>query len=106
VLHDMRQTELRWPTFESDGDTETGDGTSIRAPIVGRVAKVFVKSGEAVAKGSRIAIVEAMKMEHVLHAPREGVVSKVAVAEGQQVELGTLIATLGAPDGAQRAERT
>jgi 3-methylcrotonyl-CoA carboxylase alpha subunit len=106
VLHDMRQTELRWPTFESDTDTETGDGTSIRAPIVGRVAKVFVKAGEAVAKGSRIAIVEAMKMEHVLHAPREGVVSKVAVAEGEQVELGTLVATLGTPDGAQRVERT
>jgi 3-methylcrotonyl-CoA carboxylase alpha subunit len=106
VLHDMRQTELRWPTFESNGDTEAGDGTSIRAPIVGRVAKVFVKTGEAVAKGSRIAIVEAMKMEHVLHAPRDGVVSKVAVAEGQQVELGALVAALGEPDSALRAERT
>jgi 3-methylcrotonyl-CoA carboxylase alpha subunit len=106
VLHDMRQTELRWPTFESNGDTETGDDTSVRAPIVGRVAKVFVETGDAVAKGSRVAIVEAMKMEHVLHAPRDGVVSKVAVAEGQQVELGALIATLAEPDGAELVERT
>ena len=69
VLHDMRQTELGWPTFEAGAGDEEGDGSSIRAPIIGRIAKVFVKSGDSVAKGDRIAVVEAMKMEHVLHAP-------------------------------------
>ena len=68
VLHDMRQTELAWPTYEADALDAAGDGSSIRAPIVGRVARVFVKAGDAVAKGDRIAVVEAMKMEHVLHA--------------------------------------
>ena len=72
VLHDMRQTELAWPTFEAGQGGEEGDGSSIRAPIVGRVAKVFVKPGDTVAKGDRIAVVEAMKMEHVLHAARDG----------------------------------
>jgi 3-methylcrotonyl-CoA carboxylase alpha subunit len=79
VLHDLRQTELRWPTYETDGTGEAGDGRSIRAPIVGRVAKVFVTAGDTVAKGDRIAVVEAMKMEHVLHAARDGVVERVAV---------------------------
>jgi 3-methylcrotonyl-CoA carboxylase alpha subunit len=95
VLHDMRQTELRWPTYEADAIDDAGDGASIRAPIIGRVARVFVKPGDAVAKGHRIAVVEAMKMEHVLHALRDGVVARVAVAEGQQVEQGALIAALG-----------
>ena len=52
---------------------EGSNGSSIRAPIIGRVAKVFVTKGTAVAKGDRVAVVEAMKMEHVLHAPRDGV---------------------------------
>jgi 3-methylcrotonyl-CoA carboxylase alpha subunit len=94
VLYDMRQLELAWPTYEA-GAIHEDDGASIRAPIVGRVARVFVKTGDTVAKGDRIAVVEAMKMEHVLHAPRDGVVAKVAAAEGQQVEQGAPIATLG-----------
>jgi 3-methylcrotonyl-CoA carboxylase alpha subunit len=94
VLHGMRQTELRWPTCEADALDAAGDGSSIRAPIVGRIAKLFVKAGDAVAKGQRIAVVEAMKMEHVLHAARDGVVATVAVAEGQQVQQGALIAAL------------
>jgi 3-methylcrotonyl-CoA carboxylase alpha subunit len=95
VLHDMRQTELTWPTYEPGAIDEAGDGAGIRAPIVGRIAKVLVKPGDTVAKGDRIAVVEAMKMEHVLHAPRDGVVAKVTAAEGQQVEQGALVATLG-----------
>ncbi len=94
VLHDMHQTELRWPTYEVDAADDAGDGASVRAPIIGRVAKVFVTAGQAVAKGDRIAVVEAMKMEHVLHAPRGGTIRTVAVAEGQQVQQGALVAVL------------
>jgi 3-methylcrotonyl-CoA carboxylase alpha subunit len=94
VLHDMRQTELRWPTFDAGAVEEAGDGSSIRAPIIGRVAKVFVKKGDKVAKGDRVAVVEAMKMEHVLHAPRDGVIDGLAAKEGEQVQLGAVIATL------------
>jgi len=94
VLHDMRQTELRWPTYELDVADAAGDGASVRAPIVGRVAKLFVQAGDAVAKGDRIAVVEAMKMEHVLHAPRDGTVESVAVKEGEQVVQGAVVAVL------------
>jgi 3-methylcrotonyl-CoA carboxylase alpha subunit len=94
VLHDMRQTELAWPAYEADAADAAGDGATIRAPIVGRVARVFVKAGDTVAKGDRVAVVEAMKMEHILHAPRDGVVSSVAVGEGEQVTQGALVAVL------------
>jgi 3-methylcrotonyl-CoA carboxylase alpha subunit len=94
VLHDMRQTELRWPVYEVDAADEASDGANIRAPIIGRIAKVFLKAGQAVAKGDRIAVVEAMKMEHVLHAPRDGTIKTVAVTEGEQVAQGALVAVL------------
>jgi 3-methylcrotonyl-CoA carboxylase alpha subunit len=94
VICDMVQAELRWPTFEGGAIDAAGDAGSIRAPIIGRVAKIFVKEGDTVAKGDRIAVVEAMKMEHVLHAGRDGKIEKVAAKEGEQITEGALIATL------------
>jgi 3-methylcrotonyl-CoA carboxylase alpha subunit len=94
VLCDGRQTLLAWPTFDAAEAEDAGDGSAIRAPIIGRVAKVFVAEGSTVAKGDRVAVVEAMKMEHVLHAARAGRIAKLAVKEGQQVAQGALIATL------------
>jgi 3-methylcrotonyl-CoA carboxylase alpha subunit len=94
VLHDMRQTRLAWPAFDADSVGEGSDANSVRAPIIGRVAKVFVAEGSTVAKGDRIAVVEAMKMEHVLHAPRGGKIKRLAAKEGDQVAQGALIAAL------------
>jgi 3-methylcrotonyl-CoA carboxylase alpha subunit len=94
VICDMAQMELRWPSFESGAIDAGGDDSSIRAPIIGRVAKIFVKEGDQVAKGDRIAVVEAMKMEHVLHAARDGRIAKLAAKEGDQVGEGALIAAL------------
>jgi 3-methylcrotonyl-CoA carboxylase alpha subunit len=47
-----------------------------------------------VSKGDRVAVVEAMKMEHVLLAGRDGTIAKVAASEGAQVNQGALIASL------------
>jgi 3-methylcrotonyl-CoA carboxylase alpha subunit len=94
VLHDMRQTELRAPIHDLDLIDDGHSGDTVRAPINGRVAKIFVGEGETVEKGQRIAVVEAMKMEHVLTASRAGAIAKVAVAEGQLVVQGALIAAL------------
>jgi len=94
VLYNMQQIELRWPTYDASSLEEEGDGASVRAPIIGRVAKLFVNAGDMVAKGDRIAVVEAMKMEHVLHAARAGRIVKLAVKEGDQVTRGALIVAL------------
>jgi 3-methylcrotonyl-CoA carboxylase alpha subunit len=98
VICDMAQVELRWPSFEGGATDAAGDGGSIRAPIIGRIAKIFVREGDAVAKGDRIAVVEAMKMEHVLHAGRDGRIAKLAAKEGEQVSEGALIALLAEED--------
>ncbi len=92
-----RQLVVSRPTYDAadiDDDKGGGKGGAIRAPINGRVAKIFVAAGETVEKGARIAVVEAMKMEHVLTAAITGTVDKVAAQEGAQVTQGTLIATI------------
>ena len=94
LIRNMRQTKVSWPVFDISMADDAGDGSSVRAPIIGKVAKIFVKAGDAVAKGDRIAVVEAMKMEHVLHAGRAGKIAKVSASEGQQVTQGTLLVSI------------
>ena len=80
---------------------ETGGGSNrIEAPMPGLVKAVFVSAGEAVAQGARLAVLEAMKMEHVLTAGRDGVVAEVLAAEGAQVEAGAPLILLHAEEDA------
>jgi 3-methylcrotonyl-CoA carboxylase alpha subunit len=94
VLDDLVQVEISPVAHDVQDEHDGHAGDSVRAPINGKVARVFVKEGDSVAKGDRVAVVEAMKMEHVLHASRDGVIGRVAVKEGQQVNQGALIAAL------------
>jgi 3-methylcrotonyl-CoA carboxylase alpha subunit len=50
--------------------------------------------GHAVSKGDALAVLEAMKMEHTLTAPRDGVVAAVNAGEGDQVQDGDLLVSL------------
>lgn len=73
-----------------------GDGNLIEAPMPGLLKGVFAVAGQAVQAGDRLAILEAMKMEHALLALRDGVVAEVLVAEGDQVEAGAALIRLEA----------
>jgi 3-methylcrotonyl-CoA carboxylase alpha subunit len=64
------------------------------APMPGLVKAVFVTAGETVAEGDKLAVLEAMKMEHVLRAPRAGVVAEVYVAQDTQVAAGVSMIAL------------
>jgi 3-methylcrotonyl-CoA carboxylase alpha subunit len=94
ALFEGEQIEVRWPTYDADDIDDGHAGDAVRAPINGKVARVFVKAGDTISKGDRLAVVEAMKMEHVLHAVRDGVIAGVAVSEGQQVTQGTMLVNL------------
>ncbi|MEQ8257172.1 MAG: acetyl-CoA carboxylase biotin carboxyl carrier protein subunit, partial [Roseovarius confluentis] len=63
-------------------------------PMPGMVKAVFPEAGREVAKGDRLAVVEAMKMEHSLLAPRDGVVAEVLADAGTQVEAGAALIRL------------
>ncbi len=63
------------------------------APMPGKVVRVLVEPGQEVAKGAPLLLLEAMKMEHEIRAPRDGRVKKVP-SPGQMVNLGEPLAEL------------
>lgn len=69
-------------------------GEAINAPLPGTVLDVKVSAGQAVKKGDIIVIIEAMKMENEVLAPRDGVVAGVFVQKGSSVDTGAALATL------------
>ena len=71
----------------------SGSGLTL-SPMPGLVKAVFVAPGQAVAAGDRLAILEAMKMEHTLTAARDGTVAEVLAAAGDQVEAGAALIRL------------
>jgi biotin carboxyl carrier protein len=66
----------------------------VRAHITGVVFQVIAGVGSTVAAGDPILILESMKMEIPVEAPRAGVVRELRVAEGQTVQEGEVVATL------------
>ncbi|MEL6292354.1 MAG: biotin/lipoyl-containing protein, partial [Pseudomonadota bacterium] len=66
----------------------------ISAPMPGLVRSVSCSPGDTVSKDDPVVILEAMKMEHTLRAPRDGTVQSVLVGEGAQVSLGAALVIL------------
>jgi biotin carboxyl carrier protein len=66
----------------------------IKAPIPGVITRLLVAVGDQVQSGQPVMILEAMKMENEVRAPRSGRVSQLAVNAGQVVGLGELLAEI------------
>jgi 3-methylcrotonyl-CoA carboxylase alpha subunit len=91
VLRRGRQTKVSLRDLTLD---EAGDGAAsglVRAPMHGKVLGILVEQGSVVTRGQRVAIIEAMKMEHTLHAPIDGTVAEIAVAVDAQVAEGAKV---------------
>ena len=84
VLRKGRQTRVSRRDLDAEETQGEGDGV-IRAPMHGKVLAVLVDEGASVVRGQRLAIIEAMKMEHTLTAPVDGTVTQIAVSAGSQV---------------------
>ncbi len=82
--------ELIDPLERPAGGLGESDG-GVRAPMNGRVAALFVSEGDVVEAGQRLAVVEAMKMEHALVASFAGVIRDLVSDVGDQVEMGERI---------------
>ncbi|HEX6657254.1 MAG TPA: biotin carboxylase N-terminal domain-containing protein [Ilumatobacter sp.] len=94
-----------WPIHDHDPGADrlrpdagaTGLGP-IRSPMPGTVIALLVAEGDDVAVGQTVAIVEAMKMEHMLVASAAGVVATVHAREGQPVRLDEPVVTIAAAE--------
>lgn len=95
--------------FHLDGETHSVDMVSdrkkgakagaagtgeIKAPMPGKILKVFVGAGDKVEQGQPVVAMEAMKMEYTLEADISGKVESLTVKVGDQVALGDLLAQL------------
>lgn len=77
---------------------------SVMSEIPGNVWKVLIEVGASVGAGDTLVIIESMKMEIAVDAPRAGVISEVFVQEGDQVEEGSPLVRLEDPEGASRGD--
>jgi geranyl-CoA carboxylase alpha subunit len=82
--------------FDRASASESAGEARMLAPMNGRVVVVLVKKGESVAKGQRVVIMEAMKMQHEIVAGRAGIIDELPVKEGDQVATRQLLAALAA----------
>lgn len=81
------------PDFEAEAEALAG-GDAVKAPMPGKIIAVNVSVGDTVAKGQVVAVMEAMKMEHSLTAPRDGLVESVGAQLNAQVPEGEILVAL------------
>jgi biotin carboxyl carrier protein len=81
-LRDPRRWRRTAPSIRAEGPLE------IVAPIPGKIVKVLVTEGQEVERDQGLLVIEAMKMQNELRAPRAGRVEHVYMAEGGGVEAG------------------
>jgi 3-methylcrotonyl-CoA carboxylase alpha subunit len=98
VLRRGRQTKVSLRDLSLDEVGDQGAGGLVRAPMHGKVLGILVEQGEHVTRGQRLAIIEAMKMEHTLHAPIDGTVTDIAVGQDSQVAEGAKVMVIEPPD--------
>jgi biotin carboxyl carrier protein len=99
----LRQSRLKPRPTDSGIGAPVGDFSAgnvpagraiIKSPMPGRVARVLVGVGDRVAARQGVVVVEAMKMENELRAPRDGVVTEVNVFQGAAIEAGAVLVVI------------
>ena len=96
VLRGGRQTRVRIKDVSSPSARSGGGDGLINAPMHGRLLEVLVGVGDRVTTGQRVAVIEAMKMEHTLRAPFAGAVTRISAEAGAQVVEGAEIMVIEA----------
>ena len=75
------------------GVTVSG-GESVPAPMPGNILKVCVTAGQSVKEGELLCVLEAMKMENEIFAPKAGTIAQVLVAKGATVDTGATMVVI------------
>ena len=76
-------------------EPEAAGGAVVTSPLPGVIVEVSVKEGQAVKRGQKVAVIEAMKMENDILASVDGTVKSVVVNKGDSVLEGDKILSIG-----------
>ena len=71
-----------------------GAGEKVNSPLPGVIVEVSVKEGQAVKAGQKVAVLEAMKMENEIPAPKDGTITAIHVQKGDSVLEGAPVVTI------------
>jgi biotin carboxyl carrier protein len=71
-----------------------GAGKVVASPLPGVIIEVSVKEGQAVKAGQKVAVLEAMKMENEIPAPKDGTVTEIHVHKGDSLQEGDPVVTI------------
>ncbi len=88
------QTSSPAPAPVSVPAAASGKGESVTSPLPGVIIEVSVTAGQAVKAGQKVAVLEAMKMENEIQAPKDGTVTAVHVSKGDSILEGADIVTI------------
>jgi biotin carboxyl carrier protein len=77
----------------NSGSHHTG-AAEIVSPMPGKIVRVLVKPGDTVEAGAGVIVVEAMKMQNEMKAPKAGIVVSIEAAEGATVNAGDVLAVI------------
>ena len=77
----------------SDGASAQGS-VQIKTAMPGKIVRILAEGGRSVAKGDGLLVVEAMKMQNEIKAPKDGVVAEIRVTEGATVAAGDVLAVI------------
>ena len=84
-----------WLTDQSHSAPSTGASAqaaqSLRAPFNGKLIALHVQEGQQVQQGDAVLVIESMKLEHILCAPRDALVHSISASVGQQVGPGQVL---------------
>ncbi len=88
------QVEKRISSVSSKDQKAAGKKVEVKISMPGKVVAVRVENGSQVKEGQPILILEAMKMQNEIRAPRDGRITNLNVKAGDTVETGTILFTL------------
>jgi biotin carboxyl carrier protein len=94
VAEDESRALLRERAMSATSSTARHGPILVKAPMPGRIVRLWVAEGDTVEAGQRLLAIEAMKMENEVRAPHAGTIASVDVAAGDSVELGEELLTV------------
>ena len=83
------------PAAPAPAPKPAGAGTTVKSPLPGIIISIDVKEGQAVKRGQKVAVIEAMKMENDILAEQDGTVTAIHANKGDSVLEGADIVTIG-----------
>lgn len=82
------------PSAPAPAAPAAGAGEKVNSPLPGVIVEVSVKEGQAVKAGQKVAVLEAMKMENEIPAPKDGTITAIHVNKGDSILEGAPVVTI------------